>query len=199
MTSSIFSTSSALPRVGREAFSIRALVFLVVTLCFAPLIAFAQTSAAQSNVLSVVPGATLTAKAGTLATAALTLRLLSGYHCNSDKPKDEYLIPLKLTWTKLQGDDWELYHGPEPIGHVVPIEGAEVIYPKPQMEKFSFSPEPMPVFTGDFEVVTRFKLPASGRTGQGLVLGKLRYQACNDRMCLQPKTIEVTLPFNITK
>jgi thiol:disulfide interchange protein DsbD len=144
-------------------------------------------SFAQTNVLSVAPPAKLTAKTGAVATATLTLHLLPGYHCNSDKPKDEYLIPLKLTWTAAEN------------GHVVPLEVAEVIYPKPQMEKFSFSPEPMPVFAGDFEVVTHFKVPAAAALGPMVIPGKLRYQACNDRMCLQPKTIDVSLPVDIVR
>jgi hypothetical protein len=139
--------------------------------------AFAQAP----NVLSVAPPAKLTAKQGSIVTATTTLKLQVGYHCNSDKPKDEYLIPLKLTWT------------------AAPLEVADVAYPKPQMEKFSFSPEPMPVFTGDFEVVTRFKVPASATIGSTVLTGKLRYQACNDRMCLQPKTIDVLLPVDIIR
>lgn len=147
----------------------------------AALILCPSRSFAQSNVLSILPPAKLTAKAGAIATAPITLHLFPGYHCNSDKPKDEYLIPLKLTWT------------------AAPLEVAEVVYPKPQMEKFSFSPEPMPVFTGDFEVLTRFKVPASAAVGSAVLAGKLRYQACNDRMCLPPKTIDVSLPVDITR
>jgi hypothetical protein len=32
-----------------------------------------------------------------------------------------------------------------------------------------------------------------------VIPGKLRYQACNDRMCLQPKTIDVSLPVDIVR
>jgi hypothetical protein len=149
---------------------------MVTALCLCPPRSFAQT-----NVLSVAPPAKLTAKAGALATAALKLHLLPGYHCNSDKPKDEYLIPLKLTWT------------------AAPLEVGEVVYPKPQMEKFSFSPDPMPVYPGDFEVVTRFKVPPSAAVGTVVLSGKLHYQACNDRMCLAPKWIDVSLPVDITR
>jgi hypothetical protein len=35
--------------------------------------------------------------------------------------------------------------------------------------------------------------------GPGTVGGKLRYQACNDRMCLPPKTLDVDLPVDIIK
>jgi len=114
-------------------------------------------------------------------TAKLLIQLKPGYHCNSNKPSDEYLIPLKITWT------------------AAPLEVGDVIYPKPQMEKYSFSPDPLSVYTGDFEIVTKFKVPASAPSGSMIVSGKLRYQACNDRMCLQPKTVDVSLPVDITK
>jgi Disulphide bond corrector protein DsbC len=175
MTSSIFSTSSCRPRT-RPSVIPAAIVILSAACLSAP-----QSFAQGPNVMSVAPPAKLTAKQGSIATATITLKLQSGYHCNSDKPKDEYLIPLKLTWTP------------------APLEVTDVAYPKPQMEKFSFSPEPMPVFTGDFEVVTRFKVPASAAIGATVLAGKLRYQACNDRMCLQPKTIDVLLPVDVTR
>jgi hypothetical protein len=111
----------------------------------------------------------------------LPLELRTGYHCNSNKPADEYLIPLKLTWTS------------------GPLESPEVTYPAPQMEKYSFSEKPLSVYTGNFELVTKFKVSSSAMPGQVMATGKLRYQACTDRMCLQPKTIEVSIPIDLIK
>ena len=128
-----------------------------------------------------MPPQKIAAKAGATVTQTLTLKLQSGYHCNSDKPSDEYLIPLKLTWTP------------------APMEVDSVVYPKPQLEKYSFSKDPLSVYTGDFEIVTKFKVPASAPAGSTIISGKLRYQACNDRMCLKPQTIDVMLPVDITK
>jgi DsbC/DsbD-like thiol-disulfide interchange protein len=139
------------------------------------------TCFAQTNVLSVAPPEKLTAKAGTTLTATLKVQLKPGYHCNSNKPSDEYLIPLKLTWS------------------TTPLEVSDVAYPKPQMEKYSFSPDPLSVYSGDFEIVTKFKVPASATPGSAIVSGKLHYQACNDRMCLTPKTVEVALPIDVVK
>ena len=113
--------------------------------------------------------------------AKIVAQLKPGYHCNSDKPSDEYLIPLKLTWTP------------------APLEVAEVVYPKPQMEKYTFSEKPLSVYTGDFEIVTRFNVPASARPGPAVLSGNLRYQACTDRMCLPPKTVDVSLPITVVK
>jgi thiol:disulfide interchange protein DsbD len=155
------------------------MLFIVMTIVTGLLTSL--TCFAQTNVLSVAPPEKLTAKAGTIVTATLKVQLKPGYHCNSNKPSDEYLIPLKLTWS------------------TTPLEVSDVAYPKPQMEKYSFSPDPLSVYSGDFEIVTKFKVPASAAPGSAIVSGKLRYQACNDRMCLTPKTVDVSLPIDVIK
>src|SRR5579863_2038318 len=138
-------------------------------------------SAQNTNVLTVGPPEKVTAKIGSTAQVKVSLEIRTGYHCNSNKPLDDYLIPLKLTWA---------------LG---PLESPEVIYPAPQMEKYSFSPTPLSVYTGNFDLITKFKVSASATPGQAIITGKLRYQACNDRMCLTPKTIDVSIPIDIIK
>jgi Disulphide bond corrector protein DsbC len=73
----------------------------------------------------------------------------------------------------------------------------EVFYPKPQFEKYDFSPQPVSVFSGSFEIATRFKAPSNAAAGLTTVSGKLRYQACNNKECLPPKTIDLQLPVNV--
>ena len=102
--------------------------------------------------------------------------LQPGYHTNSNTPSESYLIPLRLTW--------------EPGL----LEAGEIIYPKPQLEKYEFADKPLSVFSGTFEVTTKFRVPAAAMSGPGQLAGKLRYQACNDKVCLPPKTIEVKVP-----
>jgi DsbC/DsbD-like thiol-disulfide interchange protein len=136
-------------------------------------------SFAQGNVLSVAPPDRLPAKPGANVQSKLSVQLRSGYHVNSNTPSDEYLIPLRLTWTG------------------GPLETVEVVFPKPQMEKYSFSEKPLSVFTGDFELITKFKVAANAPPGPVTITGKLRYQACNDRMCLPPKNVDITLPVDI--
>jgi hypothetical protein len=138
-------------------------------------------SFAQTNVLSVAPPEKLIVKAGAVASAKLTVQLRPGYHCNSNKPSEDYLIPLKLTWT------------------AAPLEVADVTYPQPRLETYSFSKQPLSVYSGDFEIVTKFKVPASAPVGTMVLSAKLHYQACNDRMCLQPKTVDISLPVDIVK
>lgn len=113
--------------------------------------------------------------------AKVTAQLRPGYHCNSNTPSEDFLIPLKLTWS------------------AGPLNVAGVVYPKPQMEKYAFSEKPLSVYTGDFEIVTKFKVPASAPAGLTVISAKLRYQACTDRMCLPPKTVDVSLPVDVVK
>jgi thioredoxin:protein disulfide reductase len=144
------------------------------------LLAVPQRLPAQSSqVLGVAPPRTMAAKRGTVAEARLAVELRSGYHVNSDTPSEEYLIPLRLTWS------------------AAPLEAAGVTYPKAKMEKYDFADKPLSVFSGDFEIVARFKVPASAAPGPAIVVGKLRYQACTSSMCLPPKTVEVRLPVDV--
>ena len=129
---------------------------------------------AQGNaVLSVQSGEKLTIQRGSTADLKLRAQLQPGFHVNSNAPADEYLIPLKLTWDKQ------------------PLEVQQITYPKPEMEKYAFSQTPVSVFSGNFEILTRFKAPPTASPGLAIIAGKLRYQACNNKECLTPRTIDV--------
>ena len=135
---------------------------------------------AQSNgVLTVAPPARLAIKRDATAELSLKAELQAGFHVNSNSPGDDYLIPLKLTWNK------------------EPLEAEQVNYPKPQMEKLGFSPNLVSVYTGTFEIVTRFKAPSTASPGMAFMNGKLRYQACNNKEFLPPRTVDVRVTLDI--
>lgn len=106
-------------------------------------------------------------------TARVQVQVQSGYHVNSNTPTDPYLIPLRLNWESA------VWHP------------GEVAFPKPALEKYDFAEKALSVFTGSFDIVTKFKVPADAPPGLNIVAGKLRYQACTNQMCLPPKTLEV--------
>jgi DsbC/DsbD-like thiol-disulfide interchange protein len=133
-----------------------------------------RLSHAQQNKLVLSQPDTLTIKRGTDAVATLKLTALPGFHVNSDKPKQDYLIPLSITWTE------------------GPLKPKSTTYPTP--EEIQLGPDTLTVFTGTFDVKTDFIAPANAPAGQTVMTGKLRYQACNDRMCFRPATIDVHLP-----
>jgi hypothetical protein len=148
------------------------------------LLAACSLSFAQSSVLKYNAPPFLKAKAGAIVEARLPLELQAGYHVISNTPTDKYMIPLRLTWEKSA------------------LESTETTFPKPVMEKYSVPGEPdtrISVFTGKFELVNKFKVPAGATPGPTTVTGKLRYQACNDVMCLPPKNLDVALQVEIVK
>jgi hypothetical protein len=136
--------------------------------CLLPLVL-----AAQNDVLKVADTATLAGKRGENLQIKTGLQLQGGYHLNSNKPEDPYLIPLRLTWDPNT------------------VETVSVSFPEPRKEKYEFSEKPLSVFTGDFSITSTVKPKVAGFT---VLTGKLRYQACNHNACLPPKTIDVKVP-----
>ena len=127
---------------------------------------------AQNDVLKVAPTMQVSGKRGQPLQIKTQLQLQGGYHLNSHKPEDPYLIPLRLTW-----DDKT-------------VETVSVEFPEPRKESYAFSQKPLSVFTGDFAITSTVKPKASGFT---VLTGKLRYQACNHNACLPPKTIDIKI------
>ena len=118
----------------------------------------------------------LTLQHGATAAAPIRVEVRNGYHVNSHKPTEEYLIPLTLEWSG----------GLESTGND---------FPAPKMAKYSFSPQPIAVYTSDFTITAKFRAPKTA--GQGVTTGRLRYQACTNSLCLPPKTVEIKLPYEV--
>lgn len=137
-------------------------------------------AAQTSPTLSIGALPTLKAKKGSVAVVTVKASLPAGFHANSNTPSEAYLIPLKLTWTG------------------GPLQSETITYPKPKMEKFPFSDnKPISVVTGEFDITTRFKVPSAAASGPASQTGKLRYQACNDKACFPPKTVDVSLVVDV--
>jgi hypothetical protein len=128
--------------------------------------------------LTVEPPPSITIKRGGAASVKIKVHVKPGFHCNTNTPSDDYLIPLRLTFVA------------SPNG----VESSGVTYPKGKDEKYSFSAKPLNVYSGEFEISASFKAAPDAKKGSTNIAGKLRYQACNDTMCFAPKTIEVQVP-----
>lgn len=112
--------------------------------------------------------------------AKVPVSVQPGYHVNNDKPNDPSLIPLKLTWTSLGA-----------------LQGGEVTFPKPGLEKVEGLDKPLLVFTGNFDLLVNFKVAPNAPAGPGVAAGKLRYQACNSTTCFPPLTVDVKVPYDV--
>ena len=133
------------------------------------------SSPAQQTKLTIGAVKEITIAPGGTATETLRVIVQPGFHVNSDKPKDEFVIPLKLTW----GDGV--------------LETKSIRYPA--AEEIKVGTEVLTVFTGGFDVETEFKAPENAKPGPALMTGKLHYQACNDQMCFRPATISIRMPY----
>jgi hypothetical protein len=119
----------------------------------------------------------------------------AGFHVNSDKPSESYLIPLAVKWT-----DKGALEGTKPVSD--PKTGevkkeVDVVFPKPTMMALGGEDKPLSVFQGSFDIVANFKVAGNAQAGPGAAAGKLSYQACNDKMCFPPKTVEISIPYSV--
>lgn len=147
--------------------------------CWLALLAASSLIAQSGGPLTVDAPQKVTIVQGQSATVKLHVKLAAGHHTNSNTPSEDYLIPLRFT---MAAD---------------PLVLESVVYPKGHDEKYSFAEKPMSVLSGDFDILVKLKAPAGAQPQMHVLVGKLRYQACTDKMCLSPKTVEVRLTADV--
>jgi len=115
----------------------------------------------------------VTVPSGKASPVALHFRVKEGLHINSNKPKDEFLIPTVFSIPEASGVRLERADYPAGKEFELPVEpGTKLI-----------------VYTGDFAIEARLV----AQPGDHMVEAKLRYQACDANVCLPPKTITVPI------
>jgi thioredoxin:protein disulfide reductase len=144
-----------------------------------------QDSSAIPSAASVVKTRTFVSRepvpAGKEFQVAVAVEIARGFHMNSNKPSDQYLIPTTLT-------------AQVPAGFKV----LDTIYPPGRLEKFSFSPnKPLDVYTGSVLLRLRLSAQPDAQVGATTIPMTLRYQACNDSACLPPVKVPVNVKFEV--
>ncbi len=155
-----------------------------VSLC-APRTASAQDASAPLPAASIVKPHVFVSvdrvARGSEFQAAVVVEIARGYHMNSHKPTDPYLIPTTLT-------------AEMPAG----IELRDTIFPAGKLEKFSFSPnKQLDVYTGSVTLRLRLAVQDAAALGATTIPATLRYQACNDSACLPPVKVPVSVKFEV--
>jgi suppressor for copper-sensitivity B len=118
--------------------------------------------------------------AGATGRAIAEIAIQEGWHVNSHTPSFEYLIPTTLAVTLPA--DWP---------------PARIDYPQAVQRKFSFEEQPLAVYEGTARVAIDFEVPEGTPNGPARLSATLRYQACNDTVCLPPVDTTVTLDLSI--
>ena len=111
---------------------------------------------------------------------AVVAVIMPGFHVNSNKPSEDYLIPTQLL--------------PElPAGFKI----LATTYPPGKLTKFEFSEKKLSVYEGTFTLRMNIQAPAGAPLGATKLPLTLPYQACNDFACLPPVKIPVPLEIEI--
>jgi FAD/FMN-containing dehydrogenase len=104
----------------------------------------------------------------------------SGYHVQANKVLEDYLIPLTLT-------------ADLPAG----ITRVSTSYPRALLKKFPFAPKAMAVYEGRVTVRMTLDAGADAALGPVKIPLTLRYQACNEQLCLPPVKIPLTAELTV--
>jgi hypothetical protein len=117
--------------------------------------------------------------AGSTATLAVEMTLGPSWHVNSHTPSEKYLIPTEVSLTTSPGTL------------------SAVRYPKDLEKRFAFSDKPLRVYAGTVRFEADLTLPDAA-SGDASILGKLSYQACNERQCFAPAKIPLEASVTIS-
>ena len=96
-----------------------------------------------------------------------------GYHIQSNKVNDEFIIP-----TTLEIDTQEI------------ITAGKPSFPSAKKFKLAGTADYLFVYDGSIKVTIPIKAKEKTKKGKYPLNGKLRYQACDSRTCFSPKIID---------
>jgi DsbC/DsbD-like thiol-disulfide interchange protein len=112
--------------------------------------------------------------------ATVIMDIPRGYHVNSNRPLEKFLIPTSL---KVEAPDG--------------IRVGPIIYPRAVLRKFKFSKNNVSVYEGRATMRFNLTVPAGVSTGSKEVKLQVRYQSCNDEVCFPPETKDLSLWLNV--
>lgn len=146
-----------------------------------PAIAQAQFGMAGPKVTWQPIAETASQPAGGLARVGITVTIEEGWHVHSNKPFDEYLIPTELKLEDSPG-----------------LRVVRIAYPRHEIYHLAVQPdEELAVFPRIFTIGVEVEIASDAPAGPDTLKGSLRYQACDDKQCVAPKTIPVAIPLQI--
>ena len=120
------------------------------------------------------------AQRGRVIQAAIVIDIPPGFHVNSSRPLEKYLIP---TQVKIEA----------PGGILV----GPVTYPRALLRTFKFSKNRLSVYEG--RAILRFNVtvPANYQGGEAVLKARVRFQSCNDEVCFPPKNQDVDMGIGV--
>jgi thiol:disulfide interchange protein len=113
--------------------------------------------------------------AGSTVRLALQVKIADGFHIQANHPKDPSLIPAKLTLDVPEGVTFQ-----------------DVTFPPPSDFRIPGFDETQVVFEGTILVGVRLAVAPNHAAGPIPIAGHFEYQACDDKQCFRPSTVETS-------
>ena len=112
---------------------------------------------------------------------AVVMKIRDGFHVNARKKSAEYLIATDLKTDGATG-----------------FKIGDVTYPEGELRTFTFSKTPLNVYEKTIVLKMAVTALPDAPTGEQHIPLKLKYQACNNEVCLPPVTLPVDAVVNVT-
>lgn len=112
----------------------------------------------------------------------LDCTLPEGWHVNAHTPLEDFLIPTEVS-----------------IAPAPAVRAFQVVYPSAKKIKLSFSDTEMAVYDAQFRIGIVVTWAEGVAPGTYSLSATLRYQACNDKTCMPPKTQSIDIPVRIAE
>lgn len=69
----------------------------------------------------------------------------------------------------------------------------EIRFPEPERKRFDYARKPVEVFSGNILVRAKLVVSEKAANGKQVINGRLSYQACSARSCLQPENVQIPI------
>lgn len=155
------------------------LIFLTILL-LVPATFFATPPQSPPNITVTASLSADKVQRGRTVKGTVVLDIPEGFHVNSSRPLEKFLIPTQLKMEPTEG-----------------IRVSAVSYPRAVLRKFKFSKNRVSVYEGRATMSFNVTVPASVSLGSKELKGRLRYQSCNDEVCFPPQSRDVSLWLNV--
>ncbi len=138
------------------------------------------TTTVSEEIVSVQAVEPVTLAAGQEAEARITVVVADGYHIQANPASSEFFVPTRLQLRARGG-----------------ISSKEPKYPSGRPYRLPGMPEEFMTYEEAIVVAITLVAGELAQPGDRLLQGSLRYQACDDRSCLFPASVPVSVPVRV--
>jgi thioredoxin:protein disulfide reductase len=119
--------------------------------------------------------------AGASVRVPVVIEIATGWHVNANPPAPDYLIPTTVSVTGVAG-----------------LAPQGTLYPAGRQVKLGFDENPLSVYDGTVTASVTLAAARDALNGTHRLRGAVRYQSCNDEVCLAPTSLPFTVEVTVS-